>query len=300
MDDLQAPLQVLRLRDRAVRDPRAHDDQKIAVGDSPVRIRLSVVPQHAEIQRVRLRQDTDAHHGMDQRDLELFAEFPDHRLAVAQDHAAACDQQRLLCLVDRRDDLGHLLRVSLGIRTVSADIYLLRIHKLLPQLCHLDIPRNIDQHRALTACGGDVEGFLEDPRDIVRVLHQIAVFHEGLRGAAHVRLLEHILAQEMRIHLSGDGDDRDTVGISRGQCCDEVRRAGSGRSHAYGSPAADAGVPAGLVACVLFLSRKNMLDPAAVVQRVVKRGDRNPRITEDPGDSLRFKTFHHCLGTIHK
>ena len=254
MDDLQAPFQVFRLRHRAVRDPCADDDQKIAVGDRTVRVRLSVVAQHAEIQRMCFRQDADAHHGVDQRDLELLAEFPDHRLTVAQDHAAARDQKRLLRLVDRRDDLGHLLRISFGIRPVAADIDLLRIDKLFPELCHLDISRNIDQHRTLAAGGGDVKGLLEDPRNIVRIFDQIAVFYEGFRGAAHVCFLEHVLAQEMRVNLSGDRNDRNAVGIGSCQCSDEVRRTGAGGSHTYCGPAADAGVPAGLVSCILFLS----------------------------------------------
>ena len=45
--------------------------------------------------------------------------------------------------------------------------------------------------------GGDVKGLLDDPGDLVGVLHQVAVLGEGGHGAGDVHLLEDVPAQQV-------------------------------------------------------------------------------------------------------
>ena len=127
VDDVDLLFQVFRLRNGAVCDPCARDDQKVTVCDRAVCVRFSVVSEHTEVERVVLRHDTDSHHRCDKRDIVFLAELADTFLTISEDHAAAGTDQRLFRLVDRCDYFMHLRVVSLCARLVSADIDLGRI-----------------------------------------------------------------------------------------------------------------------------------------------------------------------------
>ncbi len=223
MDDGDLLLKMLRLRDRPVRDPRADDDQKIAAAHRAVGIGFSIVPEHAEIQRVGLRNDADSHHRMDAGDAVLLAECNQLPLRAGQNHAAARADQRFFRPVDRTDDLVHLLRVRNRAGPVAADADHLRIRKRLSELRHLDVAGQIDQHRSLPTGGRDIEGFPHDAGNVVCIFHKIAVFDEGLRRSAHVGFLKNIVAEKRRRDLARDRDQGNAVRIGRRERGDKVR-----------------------------------------------------------------------------
>ena len=65
-----------------------------------------------------------------------------------------------------------------------------------------------------------MEGLFKHPGQVLHGLYQVAVLGKGLAGAGDVRLLEHVPAQLLQIHLAGDGDDGDGVHIGRGNAGD--------------------------------------------------------------------------------
>ena len=215
--------EVLRLRDRSVSDARAGDYQKISSADSLIGIRLSVVAKHAEIQRMLLRQHSHAHHGVHQRDVELFAEFAYHLLAVSEYDSSACADERLFGLIEQAHHSLQLYRIYPYLRLVSAYCHAVRIYELLSQLSLLNIHRDVDQHRPLAAGRSYIEGLLEDSWYVVRILHQIAVLYERSGRPAHVCLLENIAAQLFARYLSRYSYERDTVGVGCSQSRDKIR-----------------------------------------------------------------------------
>ena len=202
VDDPHPPDQVFRLRDGTVRKTGSHDDEKVGASHRLIGIRLAVVAQHPEVEGMPFRQHPDAHHGGHHGDVEFFAEGPDVFFAVAQNDAAAGTDQGLFRLIDGGDHLLDLLHIDLDLRLIAPDIDRLGITEGMGQLPVLHVDGNVDEDRALPAGGGDVERLLEDAGDIVRVLDQVAVFDEGLRGPAHIGLLEHVPAQQLAGDLS--------------------------------------------------------------------------------------------------
>ena len=131
VNDVDLLFQILRLRNRSVGDSGPDHDQKITVRNRAVRVRLAVVAQHAEVQRMRLRKNSHTHHGMHKRNLILLTESPHQLLPVSEDYSAADTDQRFFRLIDGCHHLRELLRVHLHVRLVPPEIYLLGIHKFL-------------------------------------------------------------------------------------------------------------------------------------------------------------------------
>ena len=296
VNDLQLAFQILRFRYGAICHPGSHDDQKIAFADRFVRIWFTVVTQHTEIQRVILRHNAHPHHGVDQRNLIFFTEPGHLLLAVAQNHAAAGTDQRMLRFVDGRHHLPHLLAVSAGAwRLVAANPnFNVTVIKFL---CHhrpLDIHRNIDKNRTLAPCIGNIKSLLENPRDVIYIIDQITIFGKGLCRACDVCLLEDITSQKTAVHLPGNRDNRNTVRISRCQSGNQIGCARPGGRDADCRPAGDSGHSARGVPCRLLSPDQYMLD-FRIMQTVVKRCNCNARIAEHRFDALLLQTFHHCL-----
>ena len=157
---------------------------------------------------------------------------------------------------------------------VAADVHLFRIGEL--DLGPLDVHRHVNQHRPLTACSGDVKGFLENAGELPGVFYQIAVLDKGLAGAGDVGLLEHVPAQEAAFHLAGDDHQGNRVHVGGGDAGDQVERAGAGGGDADRRTAGQAGVARGRVGGVLLLPHEDVPDPCAG-QRIVKGADSRSR-----------------------
>ena len=186
----------------------------------------------------------------------------------------------------------HLHGMTPEAGLIAPDRGLLRVAEIdqLP----LDVDGHVDQHRPAPPGRRDVKRLLEDARDVGSVPHEVAVFGERLRRARGVDLLEDVAAQKPRLHLPGDRDERDAVGIGRGDRGEEVGRAGAGGGDADGGLPGDAGVAARGVAGVLFIAGEDVPD-GRLPEAVVKRADRRAGIPEYHGNPLRLKTFHHRL-----
>jgi hypothetical protein len=71
-----------------------------------------------------------------------------------------------------------------------------------------DVLGQVDDDRSGAARLGDVEGFLDDPRDVLRVQDEVAVLDDRQRHPEYVRLLERRLADHGSRDLARDGDQR--------------------------------------------------------------------------------------------
>ncbi len=180
---------------------------------------------------------------------------------------------------------------------VCPEVHRLRIFEAADLLA-LDIDGKIDQDRAFTACPCYMEGFLNDPGDVSRVPHDIAVFDEGLAGSGNIRLLEHIAPHHLAVHLAGDTDQGDAVHKGSRDPRDEVGRAGTAGGDRYADLSCDPGVAAGRVRGALLLPDQDSLY-IRFKNAVEKRTDRHAGIPEHALDSFFLQAFHNCIRAVH-
>ena len=79
-----------------------------------------------------------------------------------------------------------------------------------------------------------------------------------------VHFLEGIGAQQFKGDVTGDGNDRDGVGVGGSQTCDEVGGAWAGGGNADTHFTTGAGIAVGGMAGPLFVGGQDMVNPVAV------------------------------------
>ena len=181
-----------------------------------------------------------------------------------------------------------------------------RVGVAVGELAQGDVDRDVDDHRAGPAGGGDVEGLVDDPRQLGRVLDQVAVLDDRQRDAGDVGLLEGVGADEVAAHLPGDGDQRRRVQVGVGDAGDQVGGAGAAGGHADADLAGGAGVAVGGVRRALLVAHEDVAQLLGVVEGVVERdGDAAGEAEDDvaalvlEGRDEGLRAFHllvwcHC------
>ena len=86
-----------------------------------------------------------------------------------------------------------------------------------------DLVKTID--RAGLMAGSFREISMRTRDDIVDIFDQITVFDKGFCGPRDIGLLEDIGTEQSRIHLSGDADKRNRIGICCSDPGDQIGRA---------------------------------------------------------------------------
>ena len=175
---------------------------------------VAVHPRHAERELVVVRDRAARHQRRDRRDAGELAELAQLVGRERLDDAAAGVDDRLawpatISSTARAD----VPRVAERARTVARHVDGVRVPPL--GLVLQDVLRDVDEHRAGTPRRGDVEGLLDDHRDVVCVHDEPVVLGHGDRDAGDVGLLEGVAADRERVDLAGDGDHRDGVHPSR-------------------------------------------------------------------------------------
>ena len=74
----------------------------------------------------------------------------------------------------------------------------------------------IDQHRAGTSGGGEVECLADGRNQVLRVVDQVVVLGAGPGDADDINLLEGIVADQRRGHLAGQHHHRDGIHVGGG------------------------------------------------------------------------------------
>lgn len=118
--------------------------------------------------------------------------------------------------------------------------------------------------------GGDVKRFLENPGQLGCPLDNITVFGEWLGRAGDIGLLEHIPAQQIAAHLSGDDHQRNRIHISRGDAGEQVGSTWAGGSYANTDFAGNPRIARCGMSGVLFGAHQNMVEGTAD-KRIIKR-----------------------------
>ena len=145
---------------------------------------------------------------------------------------------------------------------------------------------------------GDVEGLVDRPRDLRRVLDHEAVLDDRHRDAERVGLLEAVGAEQVGAHLAREGDERDGVHHRVGERGDDVGRAGAGGGEDDPDPAGGLGVALGGVAAAGLVADEHVADPR-VHEGVVGGEVGAARIAEDDVDALRLEAFHDRIDCSH-
>ena len=163
----------------------------------------------------------------------------------------------------------------------------------------LHVNGDVDEHRAGPAGGGDVEGLLDHPGDVVGVLDQIAVLGEGGHRAGDVHLLEDVPAQQIAGDLARDGHHGDGIQIGGGNAGDQVGGSRARGHHAHPRSAADTGIAGCRVSRVLFRPDQGIADLRVGLQGVHRRADRCPGISENVLHLLLQQAFDQRFRSSH-
>mmetsp|Transcript_35994 Transcript_35994/g.89746 ORF Transcript_35994/g.89746 Transcript_35994/m.89746 type:complete len:289 (+) Transcript_35994:1549-2415(+) len=221
----------------SVVESAAHSDDEVCLLYGQVAVGRPVHPQHVEAQRVLLVKHT---HSVDRRRHRY------RRLGSELPH-----------LVGRTDGpLTHIQDGPLGlVNEVRQLLYLLHVHQRLPPLegLHLDllgqlaleerlgqpylsgrdVLGQVDMHRAGAAAGGDAEGLLHRPWQVLDLLSSEVPFGAGFGQRTGRALLEGVAAYRTSRHLAREHDEWDSIADCVLQGGDEVGQTWPRRHHSH-------------------------------------------------------------------
>ena len=163
----------------------------------------------------------------------------------------------------------------------------------------LNVLRNINDDRARTAGNGDIEGFMQDAREIVHVLHKIVVLGAGARNANRVAFLKRIVANQVRGNLAGNADQRNGVHHRIGQTGDRIGSAGTRCHQHHAGLAGRARIAFSRVHRSLLMAYKDMLNFILLVNFVIDWQYGTPRVTEHMLNPLIGQCLQDHLRTGH-
>ena len=143
-----------------------------------------------------------------------------------------------------------------------------------------------------------MEGLLDDSGNLPHVLDEIGVLDKGGHRAGDVYLLENIAAQQVALHLPGNGHDGNGIHIGGGDSGDQVGGARAGGHHADPNLAGDPGIAGSHMAGVLLGAYQRIVDVRGG-QCVYRRADGGPGVAEQLTHTLSFQAFDQRLCASH-
>ena len=280
----------------AVVEAHAEGDQQVGIGHRHVGGVAAVHAGHADEVGMLGGQGAEAHQGADGGRVGELDELAQLGRGVGGDDAAARVDQRPLGFPDHLRGAADLAGVAFGEDLVAGQVD--GGDRRVVALRLEDVLGDIDQHRAGTAAGGDVERLVDDLRQFVELLDQEVVLGAGARDAEGVGFLERVAADELAGDLAGDGDDRDGIHHGVHQAGGEVGGAGAGGGAADADLAGGARIAFGGEGGVLLVPHQHVAD-VVVVEGVVEGEGDAAGIAEDaidafPGQALQqhFRAAH--------
>ena len=273
----------------AVIKTRTHCKDHIRVMHCHVGLVEAMHTQHAQKLPVTARIRTQTHEGIGHRVIQparqcgqLCRTLTLNNPAPGIDHGSLGAEQHA-----RR--FANLARVTFGRRLIGAHADRLGVLVFELVLRVGQIFWDVDHNRPWTARGGDKKGLLDSRRNILRLLHQKAVFNDRAGDTDHVGLLKRILTNEMALDLTRDHDQGYRVHIGRGNARNRVGRAGP-RCHQD-----DTGLTGGARIAVcrmgscLLVAHQNMWDFFCLEQGIVDVERSSTGISEDVLYTFVFK-----------
>ncbi|MNZ94141.1 hypothetical protein D3C78_1132420 [compost metagenome] len=212
----------------SVVETRADADHDITIMHRHIGFVGTVHAQHAEPVLARCRIGAETHQGRGDRETGQLYQFTQQTggLRAGIDDAAAGVENRLLRLRHQLDGRMNGIEVALDLRLVA-----LMLdgggRRRVGAGGELDVLRNIDNNRSGTTRLRDAEGFMDNARQFVDVLHQPVVLGAGARDADGVAFLKRIGTDQRCRNLAGKADERDGIHQRILQRGDRIRRAGA-------------------------------------------------------------------------
>ena len=285
-------------KDGPVRCPGADHDQKVRFRQGLVGALVAVGADHAHVQRMLCGKQGQTHHGGDRGNARAGNQLPQFLLRTRQEHAAAGADHGTLRLGDGLRHPHDLLVVAPDTGVVAPDGHAVRENGVLHHLL-LDIDRDVNEHRAGPAAGGNVKGLADDLGKPGGVLDQIAVFNKRSHCAGDIHLLEDVPAQQAGGHLPGDRHQGDRIHISGGNAGDEVGGAGAGGHDAHAGLSRDPGIARGHMSGILLGPNQGIADPGCRHQRIHNGTDGGAGVAENAFYPFPQEALHQNLCACH-
>ena len=167
VDDLRVRRERLELAGHAVVEARAEVDEQVALVHGVVGRDRAVHAEHAHGELVGLGERAERHERRGHRQPAQLRELEDLGGGVGGDGAPAQVEHGPLRLVDGLGRGADLLDVPLERRLVAGQVD--RVGVVVGELAVGDVDRDVDDHRAGPAGGGDVERLVHGLRQLGRV-----------------------------------------------------------------------------------------------------------------------------------
>ena len=284
MYDLRVRRKCMKLSGDAVIKPGSDGEQEIALTHRHIRRVLAVHTQVADVERVICRNRAAAHDCGHHRHICLIHHFRKHLVRAGDIHAAACQEQRFLRLLQHLKGTFELSHVDACIRLIAADVHGFRIFRAA-QFAH-HIFGQVNEHRSRASCPGDVECLFDDPPQVRAVPHCHAVLCNAAGDADDIHFLEGIISDQVSRHLTCKTYEGHTVIIRRRKTRNQVRRPRSAGHQTHAHFAGRPRIGVRLVDQRLLVARQDDLNVVLTSQLIADINSTRARIPEDRIHSL--------------
>ena len=294
VDNLRRRCKTLGVGRNAVGEAGADADQQVTALNRPCGRNRTVHADHAEAERLGIRDAADGHHGVRRRNIRLALQLQQHVACVRGFNTAAVIDHRTL-------GGGNHIRygLQLFVRNLVSLVDLnLALRDKLTLSCG-NILRDVDQHRTRTSGSGNAERIAHGVRQILHIAHNEIVLGDRHGDAGNVNLLKGITTDEAGADVAGDSNHRDGIHIRGSNTGYEVGRTRSARCQADAYLAGRTGVAVRCVCRALFVRGQNMSNAVAVfVKCVIDVQNRTAGITENGINSLLDKCVDQNLCAV--
>ncbi len=271
----------------AVVESHAEGKQEVGFVGGHVSSHGAVHAQPFQGEGMRLGKAADAHDGGGDGDAGHLGEGAQFAGGVGGDDAATDVEDGAFSVAQEADDFVEDGLVGFAGQGVAGQVH--RHIEARNGEGLLDVFRDVDHDRAGASGGGDVEGFLDDTRDVIDVGDEVVVFDDGEGDAEDVCFLKCAAPNHVLGHLTGDGDEGHRVQPGVGDAGDEVGGTGAGGGHADAHFTAGTGVALCGEHASLFVSGQNGADFIGSRQGLVQLHACAAGVGEDGVNSRTFE-----------
>ena len=279
MYDLRVWRKCMELSGDAVIKSGPDGEQEVALAHCHIGRVLAVHTQVADVERVIRRNRAAAHDRSHHRHICLIHHFRKHLV-----HAAACQEQRFLRLLQHLEGTFELSHVDACIRLIAADVHGFRIFRTA-QFAH-HIFGQVNEHRSRPSRPGDVECLFNNPPQIRAVPHCHTVLCDAAGDADDIHFLEGVISDQVSRHLACKTHKGHTVIIRRRQTRNQVRRPRSAGHQTHAHFAGRPRIGVRLVDQRLLVARQDDLNVVLTSQLIADINSTRARIPEDRIHSL--------------
>ncbi len=146
---------------------------------------------------------------------------------------------------------------------------------------------------------GQVKGLAHSQRQALQILDQKIMFGARACNAHDIHFLKGIIANEMSMHLPGNGDNRNRIGVGSGQTGHNIGSAGARRNQTNAHLAGCTSIPVGSMSGTLFMPYQNMSESLITIKIVINIQHGPAGVTENNIHTLTLQAFKKNARTCH-